>query len=79
MDHKALEVIYKPNSKPPPRIQRWALRLQQYKFNIVYEKGAHLLSRQPLPVPHSPAERCHIAAQYVNFTEKQTIPNKTNA
>ena len=30
-DHKALEVIYQPKSKPPARIQRWVLRLQQYK------------------------------------------------
>jgi hypothetical protein len=38
-NHKALEVIYSPKSKPPARIQRWALRLQQYKFNIIYRKA----------------------------------------
>ncbi|CAB4007063.1 Transposon Tf2-9 poly [Paramuricea clavata] len=32
-DHKPLEVIYSPKSKPPLRIERWLLRLQQYKFN----------------------------------------------
>lgn len=26
-DHKALEVIFTPTSKPPARIERWALRL----------------------------------------------------
>ena len=32
-DHKALEVIFgNPTSKPPARIQRWLLRLQQYQF-----------------------------------------------
>ena len=75
-DHKALEVIYSPKSKPPARIQRWALRLQQYKFNIIYRKGegnpADLLSRQPLPVVYT--EHCDIAEQYINFIEKNTIP-----
>ena len=75
-DHKALEVIYSPKSKPPARIQRWALLLQQYKFNIIYRKGegnpADLLSRQPLPVVST--EHCDIAEQYINFIEKHTIP-----
>ena len=75
-DNKALEIIYSPKSKPPARIQRWALRLQQYKFNIIYRKGegnpADLLSRQPLPVVYT--EHCDIAEQYINFIEKNTIP-----
>ncbi|CAB4021261.1 Hypothetical predicted protein, partial [Paramuricea clavata] len=29
-DHKPLELIYSPKSKPPPRIERWLLRMQQY-------------------------------------------------
>ncbi|CAG2184423.1 unnamed protein product [Mytilus edulis] len=29
-DHKPLEVIYSPKSKPPARIERWAMRLQPY-------------------------------------------------
>jgi hypothetical protein len=27
-DHKPLEIIYSPTSKPPARIERWGLRLQ---------------------------------------------------
>ena len=38
-DHKPLEIIYSPKSKPPLRIERWLLRLQQYKFNIKYRPG----------------------------------------
>ena len=48
-DHKALEIIYSPKSKPPARIERWALRLQQYEFNIQHrpDEGnpADVLSR----------------------------------
>ncbi|VDI42407.1 Hypothetical predicted protein [Mytilus galloprovincialis] len=33
-DHKPLEVIYSPKSKPPARIERWAMRLQPYTFKV---------------------------------------------
>ena len=42
-DHKALEVIYSPRSKPPPRIERWSLRLQHYRFTIHHMPGQHNL------------------------------------
>ena len=52
-DHKALEMIYSPKSKPPTRIERWALRLQQYEYKVIYKRGAEnpagVLSRMPLP------------------------------
>ena len=38
-DHKPLLSIYSPKSKPPPRVERWALRLQPYKFRIAYIPG----------------------------------------
>ncbi|XP_044757738.1 uncharacterized protein K02A2.6-like [Coccinella septempunctata] len=38
-DHKPLEAIFKPLSKPPARIERWVLRLQAYKFKVIYQSG----------------------------------------
>lgn len=38
-DHKALEVIFSPTSKPCARIERWVLRLQSYKFDVIYKPG----------------------------------------
>ena len=51
-DHKALELIFaNPLSKPPARIERWLLRLQEYDFNVLYTAGnknpADFLSRHP--------------------------------
>ena len=34
-DHKALEIIS--SSKPSARIERWALRLQQYEYKVIYK------------------------------------------
>ena len=33
-DHKALESIFKPKSKPCARIERWVLRLMPYRFTV---------------------------------------------
>ena len=48
-DHKPLEVIYGPKSKPCARIERWVFQMQPYKFKVNYEPGpkniANLLSR----------------------------------
>lgn len=38
-DHKPLTEIFKPTSKPTPRLERWVLRLQAFKFQVVYRKG----------------------------------------
>ena len=38
-DHKPLEVIYGPRSRPCARIERWVLRLQSYDFSVVHRPG----------------------------------------
>ena len=38
-DHKLLEVIYGPRSKPCAHIKRWVIRLQPYDFGVVYAPG----------------------------------------
>ncbi|CAB4039366.1 Hypothetical predicted protein [Paramuricea clavata] len=51
-DHKPLEVIYHPKAKPSERIERWALRLQQYQFKLRHRpsktNSADVLSRKRL-------------------------------
>ncbi|XP_043063170.1 uncharacterized protein LOC122319635, partial [Drosophila yakuba] len=43
-DHKPLEAIFKPTSKPPARIERWLLRLQAYTFTVTYKSGRDNIS-----------------------------------
>lgn len=38
-DHKPLEILFGPRSKPCARIERWVLRLQSYKYNVIYKPG----------------------------------------
>lgn len=56
-DHKPLEVIFGPKSRPSARIERWVMRLQSFNFKIVFRPGksniADPLSRlcQTDPIP----------------------------
>ncbi|XP_055524178.1 uncharacterized protein K02A2.6-like [Wyeomyia smithii] len=56
-DHKPLEAIFQPKSKPCSRIEGWVLRLQSFSFIVKYRKGtgyiADSLSRL---VDNSPPE-----------------------
>lgn len=38
-DHKPLEVIFGPKSKPCARIERWIMRLQSYDYRVIYRPG----------------------------------------
>ena len=75
-DHKPLEMIFKnPKSRPPARIERWQLRLQQYDFTVTYRSGegnpADYLSRHPTSgMPHKRST----AEEYVNFVAGNAIP-----
>lgn len=75
-DHKPLEIIYSPKSKPPPRIERWAPRLQPYRFNIVHMAGktnpADVLSR--LPLDNQPFCDRNTAEEYINYVTMNAVP-----
>ena len=77
-DHKPLELIYgDPLSKPPARIERWVLRLQQYDFSVVYKAGienpADYLSRHPVKIASK--EHSDIAEEYINFLTNAAVPD----
>ena len=76
-DHKPLEVIYgNAASRPSARIERWVLRLQPYRFKILYRSGsenaADFLSRHPFKKGEKQQE--HLAEEYVNFLTRHSVP-----
>lgn len=61
-DHRPLTAIFKPTSHPPGRIERWVLRLQPFKFRIIYRPGkqniADPLSRLSLTTSNEDIDMC---------------------
>ncbi|CAB4001363.1 Hypothetical predicted protein, partial [Paramuricea clavata] len=73
-DHQALEILYSAKAKQSARIQRWALRLQQYNYTVKYRSDtgnpADFLSRAPINEPSGQS----ITEEYINFITEQAIP-----
>ena len=75
-DHKPLEIIFKnPKSKPNARIERWALRLQPFDFDIKYKPGewnpSDYLSRNPVQT----MKQDEGSENYVRFLLRHAKPN----
>ena len=76
-DHKPLEVIYGPRSRPCARIERWVLRLQPYDFSVIHRPGreniadplSRLFHRRFEPDNH---QRC--TEEYVTFVAVSAKP-----
>ncbi|KAK3698601.1 hypothetical protein QZH41_014579, partial [Actinostola sp. cb2023] len=79
-DHKPLEVIYSPKSKPSARIERWVLRLQPYHFTVVYKPGkqniADSLSRL---LQTEDGKDFDDTMNYVNFITVKAVPKAMKA
>ncbi len=80
-DHKPLQAIYSPKSKPPARIERWVLRLQPYRFRVVHVAGTKMiadpLSRlvKPDTTDETPVDRLGEEAEsYVRFVATEATP-----
>ena len=74
-DHKPLEFIYSAGSRPSPRIERWVLRLQPYKFSLKYlpvqMNIADALSRL---TTIEETETRNIAEEYIRIVASTAVP-----
>ena len=78
-DHKPLVTIYgNPSSKPPARIERWALRLQPYQITVKYRRGetnpADYLSRHPAKNAAQTTHQQKVAEEYINYLATTSTP-----
>ena len=77
--HKPLVSIFaNPSSKPPLRIERWALRLHPYQLTVHYRKGkgnpADYLSCHPSQRITAASREEKIAEEYVNYIALASTP-----
>ena len=76
-DHKPLEYIYAPSSKPSAHAERWVLRLQAYQYRMKYKPGktniSDCLSRL-IPEKNKSSEISDFNEKYINFVAKTAVP-----
>ena len=77
-DHKPLVPMFnKPMLSPPLRIERWLLKLQEYDFQVRYEKGvdnpADYMSRHAVETD-TPRHEDEVAEEFVNLITHNAIP-----
>ena len=69
-------ILGNPKSKPPARIERWNLRIQEFAFHVVFTSGANnaadFLSRHPASKADLTQEAS--AEDYVNFLTSHAVP-----
>ena len=78
-DHKPLVTIYgNPKSKPPARIERWALRLQPYQVTVAYRKGeenpANYISRHPARQTPTTSRQERVTEKFVDYIACTSTP-----
>ena len=80
-DNRAVQLIYGNSAaRPPARIERWALRLTQFDFQVVHRPGksniADYFSRHPDPKVCTKAlEKQQEVERYINTIVHNAVPN----
>lgn len=74
-DHKPLEIIYSPKSKPSALIERWVLWLQPYHFHVIYKPGKENIADTLSRLPHTDEGKNYVDTEnYVNFITVKAVP-----
>ncbi|XP_064462820.1 uncharacterized protein K02A2.6-like [Ornithodoros turicata] len=74
-DHKALEIIYGPRSKPSARIERWLLRMMPFTYKVIYQPGKTNIADPLSRLMQQRSEKQRTATEdYVNFVIKEATP-----
>ncbi|XP_062613747.1 uncharacterized protein K02A2.6-like [Saccostrea cucullata] len=75
-DHKPLEFIFSPKSKPCARVERWLLRMQNYSYTVRHIPGksniADSLSR--MLSTDTPNPKTSDTEEYLRFVIEEAVP-----
>ena len=67
VDHHPLKFIFQTRNRVSPRIERWQLKLQEYKSEIVYKQGSKNIADFLSRIRNTPEISDQNTNKYVNF------------
>ena len=77
-DKPLTKIFNDPAHQPPPRIERWILKLQPYEFTVEYRPGednpADYLSRHPDSTTKKSRREEKVAEEYFNYDFTNAAP-----
>ena len=78
VDHQPLKQIFGPKNRGSPRIERWQLKMQCYRYQIVYKKGSSNIS-DFMSRLHTQSEitanKSKYITNYIHFVAEHAIPH----
>lgn len=80
-DNRAIQIIFSNSkSKPPLRLERWALRMMDFDFEIIHKPGEYNIADYMSRNPHETVETGNLndAERYINFVANHATPISMN-
>ena len=75
VDHNPLKFIFKTRTRASPRIERWQMKLQSYRFNIMYKQGSDNIADFMSRIRNNPrTDESHETREYTNFIVNNSVP-----
>ena len=74
VDHHPLQFIFKNRNRASPRIERWQMKLQCYRFNITYKQGSKNIADFISRIKNPPSSDNSVANDYIYFITSNAIP-----
>ena len=73
-DHKALQSIFSPCSRPPARVERWVLRLQPYRYKVRHIPGPRNIADCFSRLARTSATATNSGDHYARFVALHAVP-----
>ena len=75
VDHNPLKFIFTTRTRASPRIERWQMKLQSYRFNIMYKQGSDNIADFMSRIRNNPRTvESHETREYTNFIVNNSVP-----
>ena len=75
VDHNPLKFIFSSRTRATPRIERWQMKLQSYRFTVQYKQGSKNIADYISRIRNNPETVEPLTSEYANFIVTNSIPH----